>query len=424
MKHISQTPAVPSSVRSDIPHDVDMVVTRALAKDPADRYQSAEEMDADLERVARGSAIARETEESATQILAAPTTVMSATAASTMVQRRAHAPGPPPPPVYYDYEEPMRRRPLWPWLLALAFVIAAGIGGYFLYHQISNKIGSNGGVAVDNYQGMTAQQAEAKVHSAGLGYHLSSKDSSPAEIGIVVDQNPSPGVRIEKGKNVTLFIGRGPPKTDVPNIIGKSESDADSALADAHLKWKGLQVPSDKPAGTVLAQDPKAGSKQVQGTIVNYTVSKGPQPVAVPNVVGMSSDSANSTLQAAGFSVSSKAVKSDQPAGTVVDQSPAANSSSAKGSTVTISISKGPTTTGVPDVTSQDQQSATQALQAAGFKVRVVQQDTLDPTLDGIVMNEDPQPNTQAKPGSTVTITVGHAVTPTDTGTVPTTTNP
>src|SRR2546421_200406 len=84
MKHISETPAPPSSVRPDVPHDLDLVVTRALAKDPADRYQSAEEMDADLERVLRGAAIARETEESATQILSAPTTVMSATQATTV----------------------------------------------------------------------------------------------------------------------------------------------------------------------------------------------------------------------------------------------------------------------------------------------------------------------------------------------------
>src|SRR5947199_4323543 len=139
MKHISETPDVPSALRPEIPHDLDLVVTRALAKDPAERYQSAEEMDADLDRVLRGVAIARETEESATQILSAPTTIMSAAAATQATRvappRRAAA-APPPPPVYYDYDEPITRRPIWPWLLALLFIVAAGIGGYFVYNQI------------------------------------------------------------------------------------------------------------------------------------------------------------------------------------------------------------------------------------------------------------------------------------------------
>src|SRR5437660_1245381 len=105
MKHISETPAPPSSVRPDVPHDLDLVVTRALAKDPADRYQSAEEMDADLERLGRGAAVSAETEESATQIMRAPTGPMSATAATMIVPPRRgvgdYGPVPPlPSPVH------------------------------------------------------------------------------------------------------------------------------------------------------------------------------------------------------------------------------------------------------------------------------------------------------------------------------------
>src|SRR5947208_7189952 len=82
MKYLSQVPEPPSSRRPDLPHELDLVVTRALAKDPEDRYQNAEEMDADLERVARGAAVSRLTEESAPQILRGPAaTVTAATAA-------------------------------------------------------------------------------------------------------------------------------------------------------------------------------------------------------------------------------------------------------------------------------------------------------------------------------------------------------
>src|SRR4051794_28646861 len=64
MKHLSQTPDPPSERRPDVPRDLDLIVMRALAKDPDDRYQSAEEMDADLERFARGAAVSPVTEES------------------------------------------------------------------------------------------------------------------------------------------------------------------------------------------------------------------------------------------------------------------------------------------------------------------------------------------------------------------------
>jgi serine/threonine protein kinase len=73
MKHLSTAPQPPSKLRPDIPRDLDMVVLRALAKDPDDRYQSADEMEADLERVSRGAGVAPMTRESATQVMRSPT---------------------------------------------------------------------------------------------------------------------------------------------------------------------------------------------------------------------------------------------------------------------------------------------------------------------------------------------------------------
>src|SRR5437667_11188652 len=69
MTHLSATPEPPSEQRIEIPHELDSIVLRALAKDPVDRYQSAEEMDADLARAARGQTVAPETEEAATHVL-------------------------------------------------------------------------------------------------------------------------------------------------------------------------------------------------------------------------------------------------------------------------------------------------------------------------------------------------------------------
>ena len=369
----------------------------------------------------RGAAIARETEESATQILSAPTTVMSATQATTVKPppRRSAPPGypPPPPPVYYDYDEPIRRRPIWPWLLALLFVIAAGIGGYFLYTQISSQISSDKPVAVDDYRGLRTPDAMAKIHGKGLRGKTDPQPSSSVAEGFVFGQSPDPGTRVNKGNQVTITVSTGKPKTDVPEIVGKSEADAVAALTGAKLEFKSLQVPSDQPAGQVLAQDPKPGVKVTEGTIVHFTVSKGPTPVAVPSVLGLNVATANSTLQGAGFKVGSQSIDSSQPKDTVVRQDPAGGSSAAKGTTVTIFVSKGPKTSTVPDVQSYDVTTAGQTLHAAGFNVHVTRQDTTDPSQDGIVLSQDPPGSTEAKPGTVVTLTVGRLVTQTDTTT-------
>src|SRR5947209_13887743 len=110
MKHLSQVPKPPSEIRPEVPHDLDAVVMRALAKDPEQRYGSAEEMDADLARVARGVSVSRETEDAMTQVLAGAGISSSA---QTMIQR-PRAVAPPAPPVYRSpspyYEEPQPGR--------------------------------------------------------------------------------------------------------------------------------------------------------------------------------------------------------------------------------------------------------------------------------------------------------------------------
>ncbi len=422
MKHISSTPEPPSVKRPDVPHDLDLVVMRALAKDPNDRYDSTDEMEADLDRLARGMPVSRATEESATQILAPAT-------AATMVSTPRRPPGaaPPPvvrPPVYYDYDEPMRRRPFWPWLLALLFVVGAGVGAYFLYGQIHNQLSANKSVAVDLYVGLRQPDAVSKINAAGLKPVIDKQPNADPQYpaGFVFGQDPSAGTRVDSGSTVTLTVSTGKPKVDVPDVVGKSQTDAVAELTQAKLKVDPHQINSDQPTGQVIAQDPPAGASVIEGTKVRINISSGPKPVGVPPVVGQSFETANSELQAAGFKVARVDVDSNQPADTVVDQSPASNSFAGKGTTVTLKVSKGPTTSAVPDVTSEDATQARSDLSASGFKVRTVQQDTNDPTLDGIVTTQNPGGGTQAKPGTTVTITVGHYVAPPPATTATTTT--
>jgi eukaryotic-like serine/threonine-protein kinase len=426
MKHLSQTPEPPSAKRPDIPRALDLVVMRALAKDPDDRYQSAEEMEADLDRVARGVAVSPETEESATQIMRAPVGPYAPTAATmiTPPRRGAQPPIPPlPPSVYYDLEEPVHRRPIWPWFAALAFVIGAGIGGWFLYHQISS-IGSGAKAPVGLYLNMKEALARAKITNDGFNPVVNLHSSETTTNGLVFRQDPVAGKHLRKGDNVTIWVSTGPPKVAVPTLTDMKSTDAVAALTQLKLKPDEHPVPSDKPAGTVTAQDPLPGTKVPEGSKVRINVSKGPTPVNVPDVRGQPLPSASSMLQGLGFKVTTTFVNSSQPQSTVIDQTPAGGNSAAKGSAINLTVSNGPTTQQVPDVTNLDYGAATQILQNSNFRSKIVYVAVTDPNADGVVQSQNPQGGSLAKPGSTVTLTVGRYPQGGTTTTAPTTTTP
>jgi serine/threonine-protein kinase len=268
MKHLSQTPEPPSAKRPGLPRELDYVVMRALAKDPDDRYQNADEMDADLERVARGAAVSAETEESATQIMRAPQTIpgpASATAA-TMIQRPRGPAMPPPPPVYYDLEEPIHRRPIWPWIAALLFVAGAAVGGWFLYSQISDKLAANEPIPVELYLNMREEAAKAKISADGFDPSVRRQPNRATPAGLVFKQEPTAGDRKPKGSTVTIWVSTGVPKVEVPSLVDTQSTDAVAALKDANLVPDVHEVQSGKDAGVVTAQDPPAGTKVPEGS--------------------------------------------------------------------------------------------------------------------------------------------------------------
>lgn len=419
MKHISQVPPAPSSIRPEVPHDLDLVVLRALAKEPADRYRSAKEMDRDLELVGRGDAVGSETEEAATMVLRGESTAV------TTVQ--PHPAGYGGDERYRAYEGQVKAgRAWWPWLLAAAAAIALGIGGWLLYDNIREQIDANEPVAVNYYTGILESKATALIRADGFEPNVRRLPNEKVQPGYVYQQDPAAGSKQPKGSLVTILVSNGKPKVTVPSLVGKSRDTAVVELTQRGLVAQVIPVPSDTPANQVTAQSPKPGVVVVSGSSVRINVSSGPKPVAVPSVVGQSYESATAQLQSAGFTVGRVDVDSDQPAGQVVDQSPPGYSTAAKGSSVTLSVSKGPTTVTVPDVSLQTAAAARATLTAAGFKVAVVHQDTDDESLDGLVMSQDPAGNTQADPKSVVTLTIGQFVPPPDvttgttTGTTPT----
>ena len=411
MKHLSEVPRPPSELRPEVPHDLDSVVLRALAKDPAERYQSAEEMDADLARVAEGLPVNPETETMATAVLAgsgvlaaAPTSVISRTPVTPPV--RGAPPGRTPPSGYYGYEgPPRRRRPVWPWVLSVLLLLAAAGAAWFAYTKIQDQLNANKPVAVPFVKGLTEPLAVNKIRGAGLNPLVGRDFSDTVPKGTVIDQSPQPGDHVQKHTNVQLTVSKGKETVKVPSVIGQSRDAAVSTLVNAGLDPHSFAVHSSKPVDSVVAQDPTAGKVVEKGSSVRINYSSGPAAVTVPSVTGLTFDQASTTLRNQGFQVSRIDVDSDQAKGTVVAQSP--SGSATPGSTIQLSVSKGPKQSTVPDVTSQDEGSARSMLESAGFKVTVTRQNVTDPGLDGIVLSEKPNPGTKAPQGSTVTIVVG-----------------
>jgi serine/threonine-protein kinase len=407
MKHLSQVPKPPSEWRPQVPHDLDAVVMRALAKDPEQRYGSAEEMDADLARVARGVSVSPETEDAMTQVLAGS----GISSAQTMVQR-PRAVAPPAPPVYRApspyYEEPQPGRSIWPWLLALGLIIAGGIGGWFLYTKIQDQINSNKPIAVPDVTLLARPLAVAKIKEQGLVPRILTAPSDTVPKGQVSDENPGGGSKVAKGSTVTLTVSTGVAQVKVPNVVGQDVNQAVAALASLGLNPNIARVFSTAQTDTVTAQQPHSGDSVPKGSNVRINVSRGAKPVQVPDVTGQPFANAKSALQGQGFSVSRVDVQSDQyPQGVVVASDPPAGSSVAKGSKVTLSVSKGPASTQVPDVTNQNQADATQILEGAGLTVAVVQDFVTDPSQDGIVISQNPPAGADARTGEVVTIHVG-----------------
>jgi eukaryotic-like serine/threonine-protein kinase len=405
MKHLSKVPEPPSAKRPEIPRALDQVVLRALAKDPDDRFGSAEELDAELAQVAEGLPVSAETADAATAVLA------GAGVTDTAQTAIARAPAPalphtPPRPSGYYYEAPRRRRPVWPWLLALVLLVAAGFAGWVAYGAIEDQLESEL-VAVPNMVGLEEVLAVNELIDRDLIPDVERERHEEVPRGKVISQDPQPGDRVARDNRVVLRVSEGPPTTKVPDVTGRSSTDAVSLLNDAGLEANVHQVPSREPEGTVVAQAPKADKTVRLGTEVRINVSSGPELVVVPPVVGERYEDAATTLQNADFSIARSDVENDAPRGTVVGQNPDGNSQQPKGSKVTLSVSKGPTTTQVPAVIGFSEEAARSTLEGEGFRVRVRRRDVSTPEEADVVLEQFPAAEETADAGSVVAITVG-----------------
>jgi beta-lactam-binding protein with PASTA domain/predicted Ser/Thr protein kinase len=422
MKHLNEAPRPPSELRPEVPPELDQIVLRALAKDPHERYQTAEEFSADLDRLEAGLPVAPETSAAATAVLTglpatAATQVIPPATGATRVATRAPT-APPRPPVYPpDYEygaPPPRKKRRWvPWLIALLFAAAAAAAGWYVYTQIQDELQEAKPVGVPEVVGLTEAQAIEKIEELGLVPEVERGPSAEQPAGRVFEQEPRSGTDVARGETVLIRVSTGPPLTTVPNVVGRQYEDALDDLDQASLSARRVQVFSDRPPGEVVAQRPRPGAEVREGSTVRLSVSKGQELVTVPDVLLQSEAEARAELQANGLEAAvSTAPSDDVEAGLVASQDPAPGTEAQKGATVNIVVSEGPETATVPTVTGQDRDSAVAQLANAGFEVSEQTEDVTDPALADVVLDQNPAGGVKTEPGSTVTIVIGRLVIP------------
>jgi serine/threonine-protein kinase len=312
-----------------------------------------------------------------------------------------------PPPVVTDEEYEERggpERPAWPWIVAFLFVVAAIVAGFFVWQELS---GSGVKEPVGLYQGERVAQAERQIRAAHLVPSVKQGSSEKYKPGFVFKQDPDAGSKVSKGGTVTIWVSTGPPKVPVPDVKGQQWTQAQQALTSAGFVPVEHFVPGNTK-GQVSATDPPAGTSAPKGSKVRVNVMTGPLKANVPNVVGETLSQAQANLHSAGFNVNiANTVSSDQPQNTVVSQNPQGGSSATKGDTVNLVLSSGPPQVTVPVVVGETSQQAVHDLEAAGFKVTQQYQSVGDASEDNTVLAQNPDGNSQATKGTTVTITVG-----------------
>jgi beta-lactam-binding protein with PASTA domain len=323
-------------------------------------------------------------------------------------------------------------------LIALAVVIAF-LGNTLGWWHLGSSTQST--FALTDVTNTKASTAEATLRSKGLVPVIHNETSSAAKDGFVIDTNPGAGTQVHKGQTITLDVGSGPSTVMVlvPNVEGFAVKDAEAVLTSNG--FKPLTVPAScppTPNGDVCNETPEPNTEAKKGSTVTLYVSNvtppttttttQPQSHVVPNVM-------NDTVQAACAAIASQglicAQSSDYmfqynptvPSGLVITTQPVPGSQENANTSVILVISKGPQPVNVPDVQGDTQQAATSALTSQGFSpVTKLDHSDKNQADCGIVTKQDPQPNTPALPGSTVTITVGDGTECNGTGGSPPTT--
>ncbi len=407
-QHVREDPELPSRVNSSVPRELDSIILKAMAKNPANRYQSAAEMRTDLVRVLGG------------QRPGAPTVMNDEDRTTILGSMDARAPrtgesGTPAPVAAggsNDDERPSRRRGLRAALVAIAMLVVVGIVGAFLYSLNSGSAPAR--VAIPDVTSMSASDAEARLQQADLRVAIQERPDSTVPSGDVIGTTPAAGTEVEAKSTVNVDVSTGPEQVQVPQLSGRTQQEAEQALAALELQLDPnvTRVPSTtEDLDRVIDQNPSSGVGISVGSPVRITIGTGPAQVRVPDVVGQQVAVARPNVEAAGFTVQVENIDSGLPVGEVVSTSPAGGTNATDGDLVTLRVSNGDRIT-MPDLSGLTQDQALTALEDAGWTgsssdLTTGTENTLDPTVVGRVINQAEPAGSEIRRSQSVNVDLG-----------------
>jgi eukaryotic-like serine/threonine-protein kinase len=422
-QHVSAMPPAPSELSDESTPELDAITLKAMAKNPDDRYQTAREFNADLERARAGVPVAAPMAGAwaATQAVDRwneQTVVASGVPAGTQtqaVEQDAH---------YDDYEDEDEPRSRAGWMIAAVVLLLALLaGGWWLLANL----GAEPEVTAQVPDVVGLSQNEATELLTGQGFtdiQIETVERSGADVDEVVEQAPEPSaeeVPVES-TTITLTVNSGAPPVEVPDVTGDTRRQARQALNDVGLRVGDVteETSDTVDAGRVIRTSPTAGTEVPEDTEVDLVISTGSNQAEVPDVVDQLREDAEQALNDAcepqpcfGAFVSEEFSDTIEE-GRVIRQSPEGGQQARKGSDVTLVISRGPeqepepepVTTEVPDVIGDDVQDAQAELEDAGLAIGEITEEPSNEFDAGEVIATDPQAGEQVEEQTPVAVLV------------------
>ncbi|WP_455048895.1 Stk1 family PASTA domain-containing Ser/Thr kinase [Mitsuokella sp.] len=321
VKHLQEEPVPVRQIDPSIPPVVEAIVSKAMSKDPAMRPTSAELVQ-DIQQAERMLMTGAQPVNRMAQDPDATQVLPRVQPQQTIPPRRAAQ------EEDYEDDEPKKEKSIFKskkFTIGLLMVLFAGffVGAFMSY----GKFWSTAEVTVPDVTGKQMTLARQILEDKKLRVNVAETYNADVPAGQVVSQNPTAGSKVKEQRLVTIYVSKGGEEIEMPDLTGLSKADAEAQLKKMGLKLGSVyEKYSNEEAGTVIKQDPKAGTKISRGQTVDITVSKGKQShkVSVPDVTGASLDNAKAALQSRGLRVGSiSKQESRQAAGTVISQSPA-----------------------------------------------------------------------------------------------------
>ncbi|MFE1507431.1 Stk1 family PASTA domain-containing Ser/Thr kinase [Streptomyces sp. DSM 116494] len=383
-QHVREEPQPPSVFDPEITPEMDAIVLKALVKDPDYRYQSADEMRADIEACLDGQPVA------ATAAMGAvgyggypddqPTTALRQGADPGAATSMLPPMNPDDGGYGYDDRQSRRRQPKKNNTSTILLVVAGVlvlVGAILIGRWAISGSGGvgNGTVAAPSFIGETKASAEQLAVNADLKLSFEEKPCEKQTAGKICSQSVTAGTKVDKESTIDLVVSTGAPKVAVPSVVGDKVEDAKAELEGEKYEFVvevEEKVDAQEP-GTVLEQNPGLGEEVEKGTTITLTVAKEEAKSTVPDVTNQSCDAAKAQMAANDLVGNCTDEGTDDPnlVGKVIRTTPGANTQVDKNSQVTIVIGKAKEAekVAVPNVNGQTLKDAQRMLQEAGLAV-------------------------------------------------------